>query len=139
MRFYEIALFFIIMNLFGAIFTTIAPDLGFKEQIYWENEETQTKIGEFEKSAKELTGAQEISGEDWWTKTMGYFYNSIFGKARALINFFKNFAMFPSNFISMIIPNLPSQIKTGISALIIFIEGVGIIQFITGRSMREME
>lgn len=132
MRLWDIALFFMILNIFGTIFT---DQLDLPSKVYLDMPENVTDV------EQELNTAgmkdSEVTGTDPLTNALGWFYNMIRTKAEAVFNPIKKYVLFSA--VVLMVFDVPPVIAYGFASIFLIIQIIGILQFITGRSFKEAE
>ncbi|MHA1874043.1 MAG: hypothetical protein ACTSVB_08005 [Candidatus Heimdallarchaeaceae archaeon] len=132
MRLWDIALFFMILNIFGTIFT---DQLDLPSKVYLDMPEDLSSI-ESNVESGGLTDA-EVTGTDPLTNALGWFYNMISTKLGAILNPLKKYVLFSA--IVLITFGVPSAIAYGFTSIFLIIQIIGIVQLVTGRSFKEAE
>lgn len=138
MRLWDIALFFIILNIFGTIWFgsgKFNEEMGFKTELYFDMPEDLSDIEENVESGG-LTDA-EVTGTDPLTNALGWFYNMVSTKLSAVLNPLKKYVLFSAVVLMTI--GVPSSIAYGFASIFLMIQIIGVVQLVTGRSFREAE
>jgi hypothetical protein len=137
MKFWDLALMMIIINVFGAalIGSGLFTQMGMTETFEF-GDTTQADFLSIEQGAKSSI-ADSISSDDPTTEIFG---RESISRAKSVSNFFdKLFAyiFWPAKLMQMF--NVPSQIGMAFTTLFNGVQIIGIIQFITGRNLRDYE
>lgn len=138
MRFWDIAFFFMIVNIFGSIWYSsngLNDQIGFKSKLYFD---MPTDLSEIENNT-ETGGLQnaEVTSTDPLTNALGWFYNMISTKLKAIFTPLKNYVLF--SYIVFTTIGVPSSFAYGLTSVFLAIQIIGVVQLITGRSFKEAE
>lgn len=139
MKFWNIALFFIILNTFGGTLVTSLADAGvnFPENVYFDAL-TQEQVQELE-SQVDFGVSDELTEQDPLTEALGWFYQIVRNSVMAFFNPLKKYVLFPAFMINLVIPDLNPAFGVGLSTIILLIQIAGVLQLVTGRSFKEVE
>jgi len=139
MRLYDIMLFTLILHLTSAYFyTQVAPKIQGMEGIGWKVETpTSEEVATAKKEFEERIGTSEVVSEDWLTKLVGKINDFIQSAITKVLSPLTNIIFAIP--LTLQIVGIPSELAWLISTPIYVIEVFGIVQFATGRSLKEME
>lgn len=136
MRFWELALVMILFNSLAFAMTSsgVFTEMGINTTIPYSTD-VDSDISELESKVRNSTQDQ-ITSTDVATSIFGVISDT----SVKIITFFDTIISYiwtPK--VIMLYFGVPSQIASVFTAIFVLIEVVGLIQFITGKSMREME
>ena len=133
MRWFEIALFLVILQTFGAIFINYAESMGIKTILKVE-QPSQSEIQQAEQIKSETQIEEQISATDPLSAALGWFYQQLSNLANAIFS-----ASFPLIKYVLWLPlylqaiGVPPPFAWGVFSIYTIIEVIGFVQFVSGR------
>jgi hypothetical protein len=137
MKFYEIALFLLIIQLFGGFLWNFAQsDLGFTGGVKFYNDRTYD-ISQIQNQTKGALSTDEVSGEDPVSYVLGLSYKAVTKVVNAVMTPLEKYILWiPMMLVTF---GVPESFALMVGAVTLFVEGIGLAQFILGRSLKEVE
>jgi len=136
MKFWDIALFLFIVNVFGIAFSALASDMGYSSFYLFHKETTET-LQTMESKVQTGISDEEITGDDPVTYALGIMYSVIKKAILAVFNPLKEYILWlPFLLINL---GVPTSFAHGMGAIFWLIQIVGLVQIITGRSFAQVE
>jgi len=137
MKFYEIALFLLIIQLFGGFLWSFAQsDLGFTGGVKFYKDRTY-QISEMQNKTKGALSTEEVSGEDPVSYVLGLSYKAVTKVVNAVMTPLEEYILWIP--LLLVTFGVPENFALGIGAIVLFVEAIGLAQFILGRSLKEVE
>jgi len=137
MKFYDLLLIMIMLNIFGAALTNSGAfgQMGLSAE-FLPTESTSDDVEEMETGLNEAVEGK-ISGDNPIEAIFGLISNIIVKSYKNVLGPFERYIFWPK--IMMLEFGIPSQIAWGFTILFNFIQIVGLWQFVTGRSFKQIE
>jgi len=137
MKFWDIALFLIIVNVFGSFFSNFAySDLGYRGYYSLHKDQTAT-LEEMENQTNSGITQEEVTGSDPISNALGLLYSAVVKTFTAVFNPLKSYVLWLPYMLMMF--GIPSGFAFAMGSVFWFIQIIGIVQVITGRSFRGVE
>lgn len=139
MRFWEITLFLIIINIFGAFFTGVLPSLGFSAFPILNVTTSEVQATALGIEAKYQTGInqEQISSADPLTQALGLLYQAVQMVWNGILGTIKQYVFWLPYL--MILYGVPDGFAWGFEVVLVIIQTIGFAQLITGRSLLGVE
>ena len=143
MKFYELALFLFILNVFGMAFTSVGlyEEMGFSESFELGGEATtMEELEQVEEGVRESMGEEVMTGDDPVTYTLGLMYSAVERVTTTIftpLGALTKYIFWPK--IILLKFGVPAQIGNAVTLVFGLIQVIGIAQFLTGRGFKEME
>lgn len=137
MRFYELTLIMILVNVFGAALTNSGAfsQMGLDAEIV-SFHPTQTDIETMEQDLKESV-AGDVSGDDATETIFGLVTKAIVQSFNKVFDPLRKYILWPALIMQAF--GIPSEISFGFTIIFNIIQVIGLLQFVTGRSFKQIE
>lgn len=134
MRFWDITLFLIIVNIFGVFFTGLLPSLGYSSYpiLSVTSQDIQAKANEIESKYNTGISQSEISNVDPLSQALGLLYQAVQMVWNGILGSLKQYVFWLPYL--MIIFGIPNEFAWGFEIMLVIIQTMGFAQLITGRS-----
>ena len=136
MKFWDITLFLIIVNIFGAFFYNLAYDVGYRGGYYIHKDQTAT-LAEMQNKTNAGIATEEVSGTDWLSNALGLMFSAIIKVFTGIFTPLQDYVLWLPFFLMTF--GVPSTFAYGMGTIFWFIQLIGIAQVFTGRSFRGVE
>jgi hypothetical protein len=141
MKFWELTLFMILINVFGSALTNsgLFTAMGFTIDPYTleSMSGTQADIETFQ-GRMNNTISSEITGDDPTSKAFGSVSDSITTSFHTFFDTFSRYILWPAMIMQMVF-HIPAVIGYAFTIMFNLIQAIGLFQFITGRSFKDYE
>lgn len=136
MKFYDIALFLMIVNVFAMYFVSLSESLGYTEYSIF-SEPKEEALTEMESEVQEGITQEEITGDDPVTYALGLIYAVVRNAILSVINPLKKYVLW----LPYLLMNygVPGEFAYSMGVIYYFIMIVGLVQIVTGRGFSQVE
>lgn len=140
MRFWDITLFLIIINVFGAFLTApggLIPSLGFTEGVLIDPTNANNIATEFENEYNTGLTQEEITNADPVTQALGLIYEAVKKVWDGILGAINQYIFWLPYLMTRF--GVPPEFAYGFQVLLLSIQTIGFAQLITGRSIKAVE
>ena len=136
MKFFHIAMVLFIFQLITAYLVTVLPSIGFSETMSF-HEPTQSELESGWADYKgDITSDTTVTEDSWVNDLLGSPYEAV---KQAITRIFTPFERYVNTLpFLMIIMGVPETFAWAISVPLYAIQVIGLLQFATGRSLKEI-